>query len=127
MRLPYIAVFGLLGVFSRYLVGVTITRHIATAFPLGTFAINMTGAFAIGIVYVLGVEQAVISEDLRIGIMVGYLGGFTTFSSYCLETVRLLETGRLAYAALYAGLSNLLGLAAALGGMALTRSFFFGR
>ena len=91
MRLFYIIIFGTLGVLARYYLGLTVTRAVSTPFPLGTFLINMSGAFLIGVIYVIGVERAGISEDLRIGIMVGFLGGFTTFSAYALEAARLLE------------------------------------
>jgi CrcB protein len=124
LRTSSIAAFGLLGVFSRYFLGQLATRHLSPPFPWGTFLINIIGAFLIGVVYVVGAERSALSEDLRIGIMVGFLGGFTTFSSYCLESATLLETAKFGYAALYFFVSPLLGLAACFGGLALTRVLF---
>jgi CrcB protein len=121
MKTIYMAGFGLLGVFARYYVGLLVTKMAPGPFPLGTFLINIVGAFLIGVVYVLGVERAAISADLRLGLMVGFLGGFTTFSSYCLEISRLLEEAELGYAALYFTLSSALGVLGAFGGMWLAR------
>ena len=121
MRILYIAFFGVLGVFSRYYLGAAISKHLLPPFPYGTFIINMLGAFLIGVVYVLGAERASLSPDLRIGLMVGFLGGFTTFSSYCLEAVRLVEEADYFYAAVYLGVSPILGFMAAFLGMILVR------
>lgn len=121
MRALYIALFGLLGVFSRYYVGLGVSKVLSPPFPYGTLLINITGAFVIGIIHVLGVERTSISADLRVGIMVGFLGGYTTFSSYCLETARLAEEAEYVYAAFYFIISPILGFLAALGGMFLTR------
>lgn len=123
MRLLYIICFGILGVLARYFVGLSVAKNIPTAFPLGTFLINISGSFFIGLVYVLGVEKGLISQDLRLGIMVGFLGGFTTFSSYSLEATRLIEQGELSISLAYLLLSPALGLAAAFGGIALARVF----
>ena len=90
-------------------------------FPNGTFLINIVGSFLIGIVYVLGIERAVIPPAWRVGLMVGFLGGFTTFSSYSLESARLLEEMEVWYAVLYFVLSPLLGVGAALAGIYLSR------
>jgi len=121
MRTVYIALFGLLGVLSRYYVGLGVNKVLPHPFPYGTFLINISGAFIIGIVHVLGAERALISPDLRIGIMVGFLGGFTTFSSYCLETARLTESTEHFYALVYFIAGPILGYLAAFGGMILTR------
>src|SRR4051812_46335426 len=101
VRLIYIIFFGILGVLSRYYAGVYVSGVLEPSFPYGTFLINMTGAFLIGVIQVLGAERAVLTPDLRIGIMVGFLGGYTTFSTYCLESVQLLEEGELGAAVLY--------------------------
>ena len=80
MKILLIAVFGLLGVFSRYWGALFVARYLPTQhFPLGTFIINIIGSFLIGVVYSLGVEKGVLSVDVRVGLLVGLLGGFTTF------------------------------------------------
>lgn len=126
MRAFYIALFGLLGVFSRYYLGLGVNKILPAPFPYGTFLINMTGAFLIGVVHVLGVERATISSDLRMGIVVGFLGGYTTFSTYCLEAVKLTEEAKYGYAALYFLVSPILGCLAVLCGMFLTRLLLVG-
>ena len=126
IRVFYIAIFGLLGVFSRYYLGLGISKVLPPPFPYGTFLINITGAFVIGVIHVLGVERASMSPDLRIGVMVGFLGGYTTFSSYCLEMARLTEEAEFTYAAIYFLLSPVLGYLAALLGMVLTRLYLGG-
>jgi CrcB protein len=123
-RIVLISLFGVAGVLARYLLGQAVGRALPSPFPYGTFVINVSGAFVIGAVYVLGLERSVISPDLRVGIMVGFVGGYTTFSSYCLEIARLLEDAEYWYAALYLGLSNVLGLAATFGGLGLARLLF---
>jgi CrcB protein len=120
-RLVYIALFGLAGVFARYYCGLFVGKLFPGPFPLGTFLINIVGAFIIGGVYVLGVERGVLTEDLRIGVMVGFLGGFTTFSSYCLEITRLIEEAEFMYAAIYFFLSSALGILGSAGGMLVAR------
>lgn len=109
------------GVLSRYYLGVAATKLYPSLFPFGTFLINVLGSFLIGVAYVAGIERSLISEELRLAIAVGFLGGFTTFSAYTLETVTLLSEAKYFLAAMYWGLSPILGVAAALGGMRLTR------
>jgi CrcB protein len=121
MRLLAIICLGVCGVLARYLLGMFISKHVITTFPAGTFIINMVGAFLIGIAYVVCVERAALSEVWRLGFLVGFLGGLTTFSSFSLETTRLLEESKYWYAAAYFFLSPTLGLAATLAGTFLTR------
>jgi CrcB protein len=120
-RLIYLCGFGVAGILSRYYLGVWFSRAQQSAFPWATLAINLSGSFLIGVVFVLGLEHSYLGEDLRIGVMVGFLGGYTTFSSYCLESSRMLEAGEWRHMAAYFILSPLLGLALAMGGMFLTR------
>ncbi len=121
MKLIYIACFGLLGVFCRYIMGIFISKIIPYPFPWGTFFINLLGAFLIGIIYVLGVERNMLSSDLRVGITIGLLGGFTTFSSYSLEAVTLFESGQHFYSFIYLSMSTILGFLSTLSGMTLAR------
>jgi CrcB protein len=121
MKLFSIGLFGLLGVFSRYYFGIFISRYLPIAFPFGTLFINLSGAFLIGVVWVLGMEKEMISHNNLVGIIVGFLGGFTTFSSYCLEFARLIEESKFLYGILYVSLSPALGCLAAYFGMYLAR------
>jgi CrcB protein len=121
MKIVFIAIFGVLGVLSRYVVGNFVAKILPPPFPYGTLLINITGAFAIGVIHVIGIERVSLSPEIRIGIMVGFLGGYTTFSSYCLESVRLIEDAEFMKAALYFVASPILGFLAASGGITLTR------
>ncbi len=121
MKLISISFFGVLGVLARYFMGILVGKTLPYLFPFGTFVINILGAFLIGIIYVLGIERAMMSPELRSGMMIGFLGGFTTFSSYCLETARLIEEAEYLYATLYFVLSPVVGLIALFGGLLLAR------
>jgi fluoride exporter len=70
------------------------------AFPYGTLVVNALGSFIIGIVYVLMMEKMVISEEWRATLMIGLLGSFTTFSTFSIETMNLLEAGEISKAGL---------------------------
>lgn len=126
MRALYIMIFGVLGVLSRYYAGTFVAKVLSPTFPYGTFMINITGAFLIGMVQVLGIERNSIPPDLRVGIMVGFLGGYTTFSSYSLESFRLIEQAEFLKAAAYFILSPALGLLAVTGGVFFARIWFGG-
>jgi CrcB protein len=123
--LVMISMFGLLGVFSRYLIGLAFTRvNESFQFPFSTLFINLLGSFIIGVVYVLVTEKGMFSQELRLGIMVGLLGGFTTFSTFSLEALQLIESGRYTEAASYLILSPTLGLLLALAGAKFCRLAF---
>jgi CrcB protein len=114
--------FGAIGVSLRYALGLWVLKHFPASLPWSTFAINVVGAFLMGMIYVLGVERSQISPELRMGLTVGLLGGFTTFSAYCMEAIRLWEGGAWLQAAFYYLGSPALGLVACYGGMILVRS-----
>ncbi len=79
--------------------------------PLHTLAVNLAGCLAIGLVMTLALETRRISEPVRLGIVTGFLGALTTFSSICREIVQLLQQGWILPALVYAALSLALGLA----------------
>ncbi len=114
-----IALGGALGALSRYWL---ISALGASRFPWGTFAVNVLGSCLIGVLYVLISEKAVLSDQWRSLLMVGYLGAFTTFSSFSLDALLLLQEGRLLQAALYVVGSVALCLAGAWLGMVLMRA-----
>ena len=92
-------------------------------FPLGTLSVNVIGSFLIGIIYVLVAERLALHPEWRNVAMVGFLGAFTTFSSFSLETIMLLENGQLTYALLYMFSSLLICVIAAWLAISLTRLF----
>lgn len=115
-----IALGGALGATLRYLVLQIVET--SSGFPVGTLLVNVLGSFVIGVIYVLILEKSAISEIWRPFLMVGLLGGFTTFSTFSLETVYLFEDGRIFTALSYVVLSAILCILAAFIAMQITRS-----
>lgn len=104
---------GFLGSISRYLLGGWVLHHtVAAKFPWSTFAVNIAGCLAIGVLSGLAEKFEMIGPAARIFLFTGVLGGFTTFSAFGLETVYLLRRGEMLVAAAYAGGSVLAGVAA---------------
>lgn len=99
--LLFIALGGASGAVSRHLLATWAHSLWEGKLPVGTLLVNMLGSFAIGIVYVLLVERQLIHADWRSVLMVGFLGAFTTFSTFSLETITLLESGHLVHAISY--------------------------
>ena len=103
-----IAVAGALGALARYGIEGFVSRRTPTAFPWGTFVVNVTGAFLLGFVFTLLSEHLTVSPWLRSTATIGFLGAYTTFSTLQYETYRLLEDGAVGLAA-----ANVFGSAAA--------------
>lgn len=117
MQLLLVALGGAIGSVARYGVGFAGARVLGLAFPWGTLAVNVIGGLAIGLLSArLGPEQ----ENARLLLGVGVLGGFTTFSTFSLETVRLMEHHPL-QACLYAAVSLILSVGACWMGLMLGR------
>lgn len=110
-----------LGGIARYLLSRSIQNTVITSFPLGTFWVNITGCFLIGLIYGLSDRGTPISNELRLFLAVGFCGGFTTFSTFSNENLALLRDGSILYFSLYAGLSVFIGLLVTFGGHALTK------
>jgi len=117
--LLFIACGGGVGAVMRYLVAGWGHQLVAGTFPVGTLIVNTTGCLLIGFLGATLSGPVLVREEYRMGLMVGLLGGFTTFSTFGYETLALLEDGDLAMASLNILLSNLLGLAAVWGGYRL--------
>jgi fluoride exporter len=90
----YIAVFGAMGCVARYYLSGWTYGLLGRAMPYGTFAANVLGAFLIGAVMEFGLRSSLLSEEVRVGLTIGFLGGLTTFSTFSYETFRLLEGGQ---------------------------------
>jgi fluoride exporter len=93
-RAATIAVFCAGGGLARYYLSGWIYALLGRAFPYGTLAVNVVGAYLIGIIMELALRSTLISETLRLGLTVGFLGGLTTFSTFSYETFKLLEDGQ---------------------------------
>ncbi|EAU54168.1 fluoride efflux transporter CrcB [Mariprofundus ferrooxydans] len=92
-QLAAVAIGGAAGAVARWLMASAIQRVAGGAFPWGTFAVNALGSFLLGFLFVWLIERSTAGELLRLAITVGFLGAFTTFSTYSLESVRLLQEG----------------------------------
>lgn len=95
MQLVYIGLFGACGCLARYFVSGWTYRLFGTALPFGTLAVNVVGSFLIGLIMEGSLRSTLLTPELRVGLTVGFLGGFTTFSTFSYETFRLLEEGSL--------------------------------
>ncbi|MFA5678540.1 MAG: fluoride efflux transporter CrcB [Pseudomonas sp.] len=116
-----VAAGGALGALSRFAIGLGLTVLWPNAFPLGTFVINLLGCLAIGILYGLWLNRPELSPVMQQGLMIGFLGAFTTFSTFSLDAWRLLENGQSLLALGYILLSVCLCLIATWAGLMLTR------
>ena len=88
-------------------------------FPAGTFIVNITGCFLIGLFYALAVKGSILNIEWRLFLITGLCGGYTTFSSFSYENIELLKQGNYLQFSLYTGLSVFAGLLATVGGMAV--------
>ena len=113
MNLMMIALGGALGAVSRFLLGNAVSKAIGSALPYGTFVINVIGCFAMGLLMTLIVDREMLPAAWRLFLCVGFLGGFTTFSSFGYEALMMLTEGRLLVVLAYVGGSVALGLVAA--------------
>jgi CrcB protein len=119
----YFLVFfgGGLGAALRHLVNVTCARCLGTAFPYGTFIINISGSTIMGLIAGYLAFKGEASQPWRLFLMTGVLGGYTTFSAFSLDTAMLYERGEIGLAALYVVGSVVLSIAGLFAGLALVR------
>jgi CrcB protein len=118
-----IAVGGALGSMARYWVGSMVANRMGTKFPYGTFVINITACVIIGFSLTLLARRADINPAWRFLVPVGFIGAYSTFSTYEWETLSTLRSGAFFLASLYAVSSLILGLAAVWGGYMLAEIF----
>lgn len=109
---------GMAGTLARYGLSGLTHRLYGGFFPLGTLVVNLAGAFCIGLVWSL-TEDVPLSPSVRSLVFIGLLGGFTTFSSFMLESLHLLRDGEIGWAVLNLVAQNVLGLVAVFGGFLL--------
>jgi CrcB protein len=121
MRIVLVLVGGGLGAVLRYLIDGWAGQRLGIAFPYGTFLINVSGSFLLGVLSVFTLERLVLSAETRIFLGVGLLGAFTTFSTWQYESYRLIEAGSFALA-----FANLFGSVVA-GFFALVLGLVLGR
>jgi CrcB protein len=124
-RMSYLLVFfgGGLGATSRHVINMLCARTFGTAFPWGTFVINITGSTVMGLIAGYLAFKGGASQHWRLFLMTGVLGGYTTFSAFSLDSALLYERGELGLALIYVLGSVVLAIAGLFAGLALVRHF----
>lgn len=117
-----IGIGGFAGAIARYLVDARISTWTGGSLPWGTFVINVSGSFLLGVLFALIVERATLPSDLRGPLMIGFLGAYTTFSTFALESWRMMEDGAWLYASANLIGSIVVGVLAVVAGVALGRA-----
>src|SRR5687767_1867390 len=120
-KLLWIALGGALGTLARYGTSVALKPWSET-FPFGTLALNLLGCLLIGVLHGMFADRWIDREDLRLALTVGFLGGFTTFSTFALDNTLLLTRGSMMRPALNILASNVLGIALVFAGLYIARA-----
>jgi CrcB protein len=126
--MSYLIVFlgGGLGAAARHGVNLLVARLIGTGYPFGTFGINVLGSFLMGVIAEYFALKSGLHQPLRLLLTTGILGGFTTFSTFSLESALLVERDQFAAAGIYVAASIVVGIGALFAGLAVVR-FFVGQ
>jgi CrcB protein len=121
MTLILIAVGGAAGAVSRYALQGWVQDLSGGRFPWGTFVVNISGSFLLGLVFALAMDRAILAPEVRVPVMIGFIGSYTTFSTLMLESWRLVEEGD--YLFMFSNLvgSVVVGMVAVVAGLALGR------
>ena len=112
---------GGVGSILRYLTSVVVAKYFHSLFPLSTFAANFVGCLIIGLLIGLFDKFQLVDSDLRLLLITGFCGGYTTFSAFAAENLTLFQSGNYATAILYILLSIILGIAAVLLGVTIMK------
>ena len=113
---------GFAGAISRYLVDGFVSDRTGGGFPWGTLVVNVSGTFLLGLLFAMTMERAILPAEIRGPVMIGFIGAYTTFSTYLLESWRLIEDGAWAMALANLGGSIAIGLVAVAAGMIIGRA-----
>ena len=122
MTILLVGAGGFFGAISRYVLDGWVSELTGGAFPWGTFLINVTGSFVLGLLFALTVERAILPAAIRPPVLVGFIGAYTTFSTLTLESWRLVEDGSYGLAIANIGGSMVLGMIAVLAGLTVGRA-----
>ena len=125
-RFLWICAAGALGTGARYLISGWALAVLGAGFPYGTLAVNVLGSFLIGLVMQVGLATPLLSPTLRMTLTTGFIGGFTTYSTFNYETIRLVQDGAWKLAIGNVAITLATCFAAGLTGIALGRSLFGG-
>lgn len=121
-----VAMGGALGAIARFIIGSQVGKLAGTGFPFGTLTVNILGSFVMGIFAVLIIEHLKMPSYWREFLMVGFLGALTTFSTFSLEGLNLLQNGQITTAILYFGISVFGSVLACMAGWYMTKFILFG-
>lgn len=119
-----IIVGGATGALLRYFISGFTNRILTEGFPWGTLVVNLIGCLLIGLLWSIA-QRYTLSANMNAFIFIGALGAFTTFSTYGLESVKLLQNGEIILGFVYIAVSNIVGLAAVLAGKIVAESLIF--
>lgn len=122
MQFLWIGIGGFLGANARFIISREMGIRFGVAFPYGTLLVNILGSFVIGIIFTLLTDRVVPDPIWRQFVVIGFLGGFTTFSSYAMETMLLIQDGRWSSALMYVLGNNVVCLLACAVGIFVARS-----
>ncbi|HET9053287.1 MAG TPA: fluoride efflux transporter CrcB [Cyclobacteriaceae bacterium] len=112
---------GAAGSVLRYLVSTVTLKYYSASFPLATFIVNVTGCFIAGLIFGWIAPETTETQNLKLLLITGFCGGFTTFSAFALENVRILNTGNTSLMLVYTVASVVTGLLACWIGLWVTR------
>lgn len=109
-NLLFVAMGGMLGSVSRYLIQSSIVKSWPTIFPYGTFTVNLLGSFLIGVLLAMGSRYDWLNQETRLLLVVGFCGSFTTFSTFAYDGLKLIQEGHYFQLAMYFALSLIAGV-----------------
>ncbi len=120
-RALLISLGGAIGTLARYVTALAAARMLGVDFPWGTLIVNLVGSFVIGLVQALALDALALSEDVRLFLVTGVMGGLTTYSAFSYESVRFVEIGAWPHAFVYIAVTTIACLALCYLGMATGR------
>jgi len=112
---------GFLGSIARYLASRFLQNNFSSAFPIGTFIVNITGCLIIGLIYGFSERSSLLTSGWKMFLAVGFCGGFTTFSTFANENLALLRDGAFFHFTIYTVLSVFLGIVSTFAGVLITK------
>jgi len=122
MSILLIGLGGFAGAITRYLVDGAIADRTGGAFPWGTLVVNVTGSFLLGVLFAMTAERAILPAEIRGPVMIGFIGAYTTFSTWMLKSWGLIEGGPYLSALANLGGSVIVGLVAVAAGLVIGRA-----
>ena len=118
-RIALIAALGALGTLARYGIATLVQRNTQSGFPYGVMAVNLVGSFLFGVVWALSEEKGWLGENARVVVLVGFMGAFTTFSTFAFDNMQMARASQWAWLTANILVSNLAGVALVFAGFRL--------